>query len=127
MERPRYRELDRKLRQAIEVSLDWDSVQIINSKAIISDLLELDVGIDELKRNLSKIFEEIKPKDYKGAYPPQRSYEDQILNCELLAFKWQSRFFGCPMYLKFAIKEDFLYLVSLHRDRPKRGCNNEMP
>ena len=87
---------------------------------MISDLLELDIGVQELAGNLPEILREIKPGDYKGTYPPQRSYQEEILNSELLAFRWKSKFFGCLMYIKFTLKDDFLWLVSLHRDRENK-------
>ncbi len=67
------------------------------------------------------LLEEIKPNDYVGQYPPQRSYEDEIKDCELLAFRWLSEKLGCRVYLKFTFKEDKFWLVSLHEHRKETG------
>jgi hypothetical protein len=44
---------------------------------------------------------------------------------ELFAFRWVSKRFGCNAYLKFALKEDNFYLVSLHQHRQKKGGAHE--
>ena len=82
--RPFYRELDRKLKQANEAA---------SANRIM--LLEPDIIL------------------------PKKSYEKAILGSELFAFRWASKIFGCLMYLKFAVKGENLWIVSLHRDKSK--------
>ena len=53
-----------------------------------------------------------------GSRPPQKAYKSVIKNKELFAFKWKSSFFGQYTYLKFALANDCLWVVSLHKDRP---------
>ena len=50
---------------------------------------------------------------YAGTRPPQKSYKNPILKCELYAFSWESRHFGCRVYLKFALKGEAFWLISL--------------
>jgi hypothetical protein len=114
--RPSYRELNRKLEEARQVA-SARRVRFVDPDAIYADLLELDFLIDDLQEALPKILQEMSPKEYLGQSPPQRSYEKPILDSELYAFGWDSRVFGCPMYLKFSIRGGYLWIVSLHRDR----------
>jgi len=119
MRRPSYKELYQKIKQAKEAVLE-NRVSLLNSTVIISDTLELGFIIEELFSVLVDFLEEIRPKDYVGKYPPERSYEDKIYQCELFPFRWVSKRFGCTIYLKFVFKEDHLWLVSLHQDRKGR-------
>ena len=114
--RPSYRELNGKLEEARKAA-SAKRVRFVEPDAIYADLLELDFLIDALEETLPKILLEISPKEYRGQRPPQRSYEKPILDCELYAFGWDSRVFGCPIYLKFSIKGGYLWIVSLHKDR----------
>ena len=114
--RPSYRELNGKLEEARQAA-SAKRVRFVDPDAIYTDLLEPDFLIDALADALPKILLEVSPKGYRGQRPPQRSYERPILECELYAFAWDSRVFGCPMYLKFSIKGGYLWIVSLHRDR----------
>jgi hypothetical protein len=114
--RPSYRELNGKLEEARKAA-SAKRVRFVDPDAIYADLLELDFLIDALADALPKILLEVSPKGYRGQRPPQRSYERPVLDSELYAFGWDSRVFGCPMYLKFAIKGGYLWIVSLHKDR----------
>jgi len=116
MKRPSYRELAGKLREAKGAALNG-CLQFVEPAPIYADLLEIDVVIDDLAEIVPQALEEIKPADYAGTRPPQQSYEAAILKCELFAFVWSSGTFGCTMYLKFAVKERCLWIVSLHKDR----------
>jgi len=117
--RPSYRELNGKLEEARRAALAMQ-VRFVDPDTLHSDLLELDFLINDLQLALPDILKEMSPKEYRGVRPPQRSYEKPILGSELYAFGWESRTFGCPMYLKFSIKGGYLWIVSLHRDR-KQG------
>jgi len=63
---------------------------------------------------LIELLQEISPADYDGKHPPERSYEKVIEGKDLFAFVWRSRKLNKTMYLKFAIKNDAFYYVSLH-------------
>jgi hypothetical protein len=117
-DRPSYRELDRKLRQGNEAALA-KRIRLVEPDIILADLLDLDYLVGDLVKDLPAIFQEIKPTHYEGQRPPQRSYEQGPLGSDLFAFRWPSRIFGRDMYLKFAVREGVLWLVSLHRDRSK--------
>lgn len=114
--RPSYRELNGKLEEARRAALAVQ-VRFVDPDTLYADLLALDFLINDLQQSLPAILKEVSPKGYRGLRPPQRSYEKPILDSELYAFGWESRIFGCPMYLKFSIKGEYLWIVSLHRDR----------
>jgi hypothetical protein len=116
MKRPSYKEIDQKLKQAKEASTK-NQIAIVNPVSFAADALELGFVSETVVDILTNILGEITPGDYIGSYPPQRSYEDLILDCELFSFRWTSRTFGCKAYLKFTIKDNQLWLVSLHEDR----------
>ena len=116
MKRPSHRELDGKLKLARKAA-SKKRIALVEPDSILSDLLDLDFLMEDLADRLPEILSEIYPRDYQGQRPPARSYERSILNFELFAFRWSSKVFGCMMYLKFAIKGDMLWIVSLHRHR----------
>jgi hypothetical protein len=117
-DRPSYRELDRKLKQANQAA-SANRIMLLEPDIILADLLDLDYLLEGLARDLPALLEEIRPGDYRGQTPPKESYEKAILGSELFAFRWASKIFGCRMYLKFAVKEENLWMVSLHRDKSK--------
>jgi hypothetical protein len=115
MTRPTHKELNSKLKQA------WTFVQnaqvfIINQAALAAD--ELDYSIEfELFEVLNELLEKTNPTDYSGSRPPQRSYEDEISGLDLFAFVVEMNRFEEPVYYKFSISQDALWLVSLHIDK----------
>lgn len=116
MDRPYPKELNTKLKEAREAAASG-RIHLVESVPILADLLDLDFLMKNLVRELPGIIGEITPKHYKGERPPMRSYEKPILNLELFPFSWKSKIFGCSMYLKFALKGGYLWIVSLHMDR----------
>lgn len=120
MDRPSYKEIDRKIKQAKEAVLK-NRLSFIDAVSIAADALELGYMIGEISNILVDLLGEMTPKDYVGQFPPQRSYEEKILQCDLFPFKWFSRRLGCAVYMKFAIKDEQVWLVSLHEDRKEGG------
>jgi len=122
MSRPTHKEISRKLREA-KKGVTENRISILSPISMAADALELGLDFGNISNVLSEILDEIVPEHYVGLYPPQRSYEDQIKDCDLFAFRWLSKRLGCRTYLKFTIKENRLWLVSLHEDRKgkKRG------
>ena len=116
MKRPSYSEIQRKLKQAKE-AIGRSSFVILKPSVIAIEALELGILFDEMNPILVDLLSEIKPANYAGTYPPQRSYEDEISQSELFAFRWASNKLGCVTYLKFTVKEERLWLISLHQDR----------
>ena len=102
MERPSKRELYNKIKQAKWLVFS-DSLLIINPEVIAEDAIDLGYMIGDIKTVLLTILDEIDIDHYAGAYPAQKSYESQIQNSELFAFRWKSKYFGCDVYLKFAL------------------------
>jgi hypothetical protein len=116
MDRPSHKEINRKIKQAKEAVSD-DQFSILNPVIIAADALELGINLQKISYILIDLLEEISPNDYVGQYPPQRSYEHDIEGYELLAFRWLSKTLGCRVYLKFTVKRERMWLVSLHEDR----------
>lgn len=114
---PTYRAIDGKVRQAI-AAVAAGKILLVDQAVIAGDLLDLGIEIEQVSALLLELLQDILPRHYVGTDPPLRSYEAPILNCELFAFKVGCKRTGCLMYLKFAVKNDFLWLVSLHEDRP---------
>ena len=117
MKRPTYRELNRKIEQDKETVSK--KVIVLDPEVIAIDALELGYEIKDLESILSELLSSITPKHYAGTYPPQKSYEEDILNQELFAFKVISGRFGCEIYVKYVLEEDSFWLVSLHQHREK--------
>jgi len=116
VDRPSHKEISRKVKLSKE-AVSENRISILNPVSVAADTLELGLNLRNISNILSDLLEEIEPNDYAGQYPPQRSYEDEIKDCELLAFRWLSKKLGCRVYLKFTLKETRLWLVSLHEDR----------
>jgi hypothetical protein len=120
MDRPSHKEIDRKIKQAKEAVLE-NHLSFIDAASIAADALELGYMVSEISDILVDLLAEITPKEYVGKSPPQRSYKETILQCELFPFKWVSKRLGCTAYMKFAFKNEQLWLVSLHEDRKEGG------
>jgi hypothetical protein len=120
MERPSHKELTAKLRQAKD-AVSSGRIEIVDPVVVAADALELGYLVAEMKGVLSRILDEFGPGHYAGQRPPQKSYEEQIRDCELYAFRWESPLFGCCVYFKFALKENTLWMASLHPHREERG------
>ena len=123
MTRPTHKELNNKLRGALTI-LNDGKVLLINQAALAVDALELEYSIElELLEVLSELLESTNPTDYSGSRPPKRSYEDEILGLDLFAFVVDIDRFSEPVYYKFSLTENELWLVSLHKDKK----NKEVP
>lgn len=120
--RPSHKELTNKIRLAKATVGERENILIVDTKKVACDALELDYLIkEELHEVLLDILDEIRPEDYTGERPPKRSYEDKILDCELFGFKFNSIRFKTCVYFKFTINQSGkFWLVSLHKDKPKR-------
>lgn len=118
MQRPSKKELFGKLRDA-RAAVNQGNIFLIDQDVIAEDAIELgyDIG-DELPQVLAELLEETTVHHYAGSRPPQKSYKQDIEGLELFPFVIESHRFACRMYIKFAIIEDSLWLVSLHQDRP---------
>jgi len=116
IDRPSHKEINRKIKQAKE-AVSENQFSILNPVIIAADALELGLDLQNISHILVDLLEGITPDHYAGQYPPQRSYEHDIEGYELLAFRWLSKTLGCRVYLKFTIKGNRMWLVSLHEDR----------
>src|SRR4030042_4599418 len=111
--RPTHKELTRKIKQAIEAASE-DRICILDQEILARDALELGYRISDLSDILIDVLSAISPKDYVGHQPPAKSYEDRIKGTDLFAFKTYSQILGCDVYLKFVLKGEFIWIVSLH-------------
>lgn len=112
--RPSHKELDGKLRVARELIVA-DQFRILKPTITAQDLIELDCSAD--RETLPDLLDEISPENYAGQRPPMRAYEEEIRDCELFAFAWNSTKLEKNTYMKFAVKNNVFWLVSLHIDR----------
>lgn len=94
---------------------------MVSHDIIAADLANLGREVEEIPDILYELLENTGPRNYVGTRPPQRAYESDISDCELYAFKAASKTVGCMMYFKFTIKEDRFWLISLHKDRQRKG------
>jgi hypothetical protein len=121
MSRPSHREIYKKIQEA-KKEVSGGNVLIVNQESVAADALELGYLIEcELISILQKLLDATAPKHYAGSRPPKRSYEREIEGLELFAFVVESSRFKCRVYYKFALVAGFIWLVSLHQDRGKRG------
>jgi hypothetical protein len=115
--RPSDGELDKKIKAA-KAALKAQSGIYANLSKAVGELNALDIeSPSQIWKLILELLEEINPTDYVGGKPPQRSYERSIKNRELFAFCWESKKMGKKMYIKFALKENRYYYVSLHRSK----------
>lgn len=115
--RPSDRELTKRLNEAKEFLKNRYGVFATPSK-VVGELNDLDIGdANDVWQLIKELLEEISPKDYKGSRPPQKSYEKAIAGLELLAFSWWSPRCAKQMYIKFVLKNERYYYVSLHQSR----------
>jgi hypothetical protein len=93
-------------------------VGFANHPKIVGELYELGVSEgSELWDLIMELLKEIKSKDYDGGHPPQASNEKAIRGKDLWAFAWDSIILTKRMYLKFALKDNIFYYVSLHESK----------
>ena len=113
MRRPSHKELRKKLKEALS-ALQNNRFYFVNPEVIAADALEMAISVEEMSDILIDILKELTPDDYAGQKPPQRSYEHEIKGCDLFPFKYESTQLGCRIYLKIALHEGSMWLVSFH-------------
>jgi len=118
--RPTHKELTNKIKQAVK-AVSEDRIFILDPEIIAKDCLELGLQISDLSDFLIDAIPRLSPNDYIGHHPPEKSYEKRIKDFELFAFKAYSEMVGCNFYLKLALVEDFIWIVSLHEFETKGG------
>ena len=122
--RPSKKEIFKKIKDAKSL-VQTNRIAVLNpDKALFFDAQELGYDIlTELKDLLMELLKNSHPSNYAGAYPPQKSYESKIQDMELWAFTVETDFFEqqVKVYFKFSLKDGIFYLVSLHKDRGRKG------
>lgn len=115
--RPSNGELDKKIKEAKAALIAQNGVYV-NLNKVVGELYELEIESPiQIWKLILVLLDEISPKEYVGGRPPQRSYEKAIEGHELFAFCWDSLKLGKKMYIKFALKGNRYYYVSLHRSK----------
>ena len=120
MKRPSHKELTGKIRQARE-AVSQGHINLVDPDIVARDASELGYLVEDLQNVLYDVMGEVTQDNYVGKRPPDQSYEDKIKGSELFAFTWESKRFGCEVYLKFTLKDGILWLVSLHIQREIEG------
>ena len=114
--RPTIKELTAKLLEA-DKSLSKNEGLFADPGAAVGELNKLKIGDSgDVWALILKLLKEIGPADYTGGKPPLKSYLKTIQGRDLFAFSWFSKTLNKKMYLKFALKNDRFYYVSLHED-----------
>lgn len=115
--RPSDRELIKRINEAKEFLTNRCGLFANPSKAV-GELSDLEIGdANEVWPLIRELLEEISSVDFVGTRPPQKSYEKAIAGLELFAFSWFSLKLSKQMYIKFVLKNDRYYYVSLHQNR----------
>jgi len=115
--RPSDREIINKLKKAEGlIKAGCSSRRVLKPIPFQNQLRSLDLTAEEMWDVILEIIPEITPvKHYEGGRPPQKSYEEEIKDIELWAYAWTSaKFKEVKMYLKFAIQDDVVWIVSFH-------------
>ena len=116
--RPSKHELFQKIKEAKNLLNKKDGLFADPGK-VAGELNALGIGSSkEVWPFIKQLLSEISADHYSGSRPPMKSYEKSIEGRELFAFSWDSQQLGKRQYLKFALKGDRFYYVSLHEDRP---------
>jgi len=118
MSRPSHKELNKKIKEARKFS-EQRRVSIVEPFSFAADAIERGYDVTDICVTVGGLLNEILPGYYAGDRPPQRSYEDCIKGADLFAFEWQSELLSVKVYFKFALVNDRLWLVSLHKSRRK--------
>lgn len=114
MSRPSHKELTRKLQTALQ-SVHANRILLVEPEVIVADAIDLGYSVrDELQAVLIDLLNTSCPDHYTGGRPPNRSYETRIRDLELWAFSVESPRFETRVYYKFALHNDYFYLVSRH-------------
>jgi len=113
--RPSHKELSRKLRVARDRLFDgkW---RVVRYRTFVEECEELNLLTAEERTDaLKKVMEEITPDHYIGRHPPLKGSRGEILEMDLFEFSYKAKFLNEQVYLKFAVGEEQLFIVSFHR------------
>lgn len=116
--RPSDHEICRRLQEAKE-ALRSRKMNFACSSKVRGEISALNLGDSSEVWDLilKVLIEEINVNHYSGRRPPEKAYEKIIETKDLWAFCWYSKILKKKMYLKFAIKNNIFYYVSLHESK----------
>ncbi|MES2273501.1 MAG: hypothetical protein V4487_04865 [Chlamydiota bacterium] len=121
-QRPGYKELLNKISQAKTAISEKRHLFGPQLEKLVDEFMELKIGnAQEIWPLILELLDEIKVENYAGTHPPIKSIENN-LNCELYIFVWDSKKTRSNMYLKFAIKNETFYYISLHKSNRPAKC-----
>ncbi len=119
--RPSANELLHKIKDA-KKALDSGQARFANFAKVVGELYRLRIeDTSEVWDLITDLLNELTIEDYEGSRPPQRSFEKTVEGKDLWAFAWNSKSLKKRMYLKFALKNDTFYYISLHESK----CSQE--
>ena len=117
MSRPSHKEISKKTAQA-KSAIASGNISILNMLSLVADADELGYVIeDDLDGLLMELLGKSCLDNYAGTRPPQKAYQQEVQGAELFAFVIEKTSLNGPIYYKFSIVDDFMFLISLHRDR----------
>ena len=117
MNRPSYKEITKKIAIA-QSAVEHGNYRILNMLSLVADADGLGYLIDDdLDDLLVELLKKSSLDNYSGTRPPQKSYQQEIQGAELFAFVINETSLNGPIYYKFSIVDDVMFLISLHRDR----------
>jgi len=118
--RPTHKELRNKIKGAVQ-AVSEGRMYIVDPEVIARDAFELGYRVSDLSELLLDALSTLSPGDYIGHLPPEKSYEEKLKGADLFTFKAFSQMVGCNFYLKFALIEKCIWIVSLHEFEEKGG------
>ncbi len=126
--RPSYNETAKKISQAKKALRENQVSFGPNTGKLVDEFTQLKIGdTKEIWELLKDLLEEIEPSHYAGPHPPMLAIEPNIKGSELFIFIWQSKKMQKEMYLKFSIKGDHFFYISLHPSNRSKKCWNLVP
>ena len=121
MSRPSHKEISKKIARA-KSAIESGNISILNMLSLVADADEIGYVIeDDLDGLLMELLGKSCLDNYTGTRPPQKSYQQEVQGAELFAFAIEETSLNGPIYYKFSMVEDMMFLISLHRDRKEVG------
>ncbi len=118
--RPGRKELDNKINKARQHLSDRNWMAS-DYEVFLRDCDRLDLcTYEEQHEALCLLFEEVRADNYIGKRPPAKAYHESVKGRDLFEFCFWWEHLREEIYLKFAVDEYQLYIVSFHRSEKKR-------
>lgn len=117
MSRPSHKEISNKIALAM-TAVENGNISMLNMLSLVADADELGYLIeDDLDGLLMELLGKSSLDNYAGTRPPQKSYQQEVQGAELFAFVIEETSLNGPIYYKFSMVDDIMFLISLHQDK----------